>query len=100
MLFHSLRHTHATLLLQNVNPKIVSDRLGHAIVAIMLDTYSHVLPGMQDTAVHALEGIFGKRAASQGIRDPPAIRDQSAWGHFRQMGSRPADWMRTPAEDS
>src|SRR5919107_6021273 len=49
MTFHQLRHTAATiLLLQNVNPKIVSEMLGHASIAITLDTYSHVLPNMQD----------------------------------------------------
>lgn len=45
---HDMRHTHATLLLlQGVNPKIVSERLGHADVRITLDTYSHLLPSMQ-----------------------------------------------------
>ena len=54
--FHDLRHTCATLLLsQNVNPKIVSEMLGHASVAITLDTYSHVLPTMQENAIRALE---------------------------------------------
>lgn len=55
--FHDTRHTHATLLLlQGVNPKIVSERLGHADVRISLDTYSHLLPSMQrDTAV-----MFGR----------------------------------------
>jgi integrase len=54
--FHDLRHTCATLLLsRNVNPKIVSEMLGHASIAITLDTYSHVLPDMQDSAVRALE---------------------------------------------
>src|SRR5215208_1342481 len=43
--FHDLRHTCATLLLgRNVNPKIVSEMLGHASIAITLDTYSHLLP--------------------------------------------------------
>ena len=43
MTFHQLRHTAATiLLLKNVNPKIVSEMLGHASIAITLDTYSHV----------------------------------------------------------
>jgi integrase len=54
--FHDLRHTCATLLLsRNVNPKIVSEMLGHASIAITLDTYSHVLPNMQQSAVRALE---------------------------------------------
>ena len=54
--FHDLRHTCATLLLsRNVNPKIVSEMLGHANIAITLDTYSHVLPDMQERAARALE---------------------------------------------
>ncbi len=54
--FHDLRHTCATLLLaRNVNPKIVSEILGHATIAITLDTYSHVLPNMQESAARALE---------------------------------------------
>ncbi len=54
--FHDLRHTCATLLLsRNVNPKIVSEMLGHATIAITLDTYSHVLPDMQEKAAKALE---------------------------------------------
>ena len=41
--FHDLRHTHATILLQmGVNPKVVSERLGHSSVQITLDVYSHV----------------------------------------------------------
>jgi integrase len=54
--FHDLRHTCATLLLtKNVNPKVVSEMLGHSSIAITLDTYSHVLPNMQDSAARALE---------------------------------------------
>ena len=48
---HDLRHTHASLMLEaNVHPKIVSERLGHASVAITLDTYSHVSPTLQAAA--------------------------------------------------
>lgn len=57
--FYDLRHTHATmLLLANINPKIVSERLGHSTVAMTLNTYSHLLPDMQDIAVEALEKII------------------------------------------
>jgi integrase len=57
--FHDLRHTSATLLLsKNVNPKIVSEMLGHAIIAITLDTYSHVLPKMRDQAAAAMENAL------------------------------------------
>jgi integrase len=54
--FHDLRHTCATVLLaKNVNPKIVSEMLGHATIAITLDTYSHVLPNMGDAAAGAMD---------------------------------------------
>ena len=57
--FHDLRHTCATLLLsQNVNPKVVSEMLGHATIAITLDTYSHVLPTMQESAAEAMEDVL------------------------------------------
>ena len=49
--FHDLRHSHATQHLRHgIHPKIVSERLGHSKVGITLDTYSHVLPGMQEEA--------------------------------------------------
>lgn len=62
--FHALRHTHVTLLLKaGVPVRVVSDRVGHARVRITLDTYSHVLPGMQKDAAAKLDGIlFGDRA--------------------------------------
>ncbi|UOQ43777.1 tyrosine-type recombinase/integrase [Halobacillus salinarum] len=58
--FHDLRHTHATiLLLQNVNPKVVSERLGHSDVRLTLDTYSHLLPNMQREAADKIhEALF------------------------------------------
>ena len=53
--FHDLRHTFATLMLQNgEHPKIVQEMLGHATIAITMDTYSHVLPNMQREAVARL----------------------------------------------
>jgi integrase len=53
--FHDLRHTCATLLLsKNVHPKFVQELLGHATIAITLDTYSHVLPGMGDQTARAM----------------------------------------------
>lgn len=48
---YDLRHSCATLLLSaNENPKVVSERLGHASITLTLDTYSHVLPSMQQAA--------------------------------------------------
>ncbi len=54
--FHDLRHTCATLLLtKGVHPKVVSELLGHSSIAITLDTYSHVIPGLGDAAASAME---------------------------------------------
>lgn len=56
---YDLRHTCATLLLAaGENPKIVSERLGHASIVLTLDTYSHVLPTMQQSAVTKLEAAL------------------------------------------
>jgi integrase len=53
--FHGLRHTCATLLLQAGAPmKVVQERLGHKKIAITMDTYSHVLPSMQQDATQRL----------------------------------------------
>ena len=63
--FHDLRHTHATRLIQNdVHIKTVSDRLGHATVAITLDTYAKVLKEMEQKAVNILEDIYGANLPS------------------------------------
>jgi integrase len=59
--FHDLRHTHATHLLKaGVHPKVASERLGHASVAITLDTYSHVLPGLQEDAARGVDAALRK----------------------------------------
>lgn len=57
---HDLRHTNATLLMkQGINPKIVSERLGHANVSITLDIYSHTDLDMQIETVAKLERMLG-----------------------------------------
>ena len=54
-----LRHTHASLMLQaGVHPKVVSERLGHSSVGIILDTYSHVLPGVQEQAAERFSKLL------------------------------------------
>ena len=55
---HDARHTHASLMLkQGVHPKIVQERLGHASIQITLDTYSHVVPGLQQAAANRFDDI-------------------------------------------
>ncbi|PZR59069.1 MAG: hypothetical protein DLM50_01820, partial [Candidatus Meridianibacter frigidus] len=58
--FHSLRHTHASLLFAaGVHPKIVQERLGHSSIAVTLDVYAHTIPTMQAGAAAALEHALG-----------------------------------------
>jgi integrase len=66
--FHDLRHTHATLALQaGVHPKVVSERLGHATVAMTLDVYSHAIPALQqDAATTIADLVNGAAVAEQG----------------------------------
>jgi integrase len=57
--FHDLRHTCATLLFsQGTHPKLVQELLGHATIAMTLDTYSHFLPSMGDQTVMAMEAAL------------------------------------------
>jgi len=54
--FHGARHTHASLILkQGIHPKVVQECLGHSTIAITLDTYSHVAPGLQETAARRFD---------------------------------------------
>jgi integrase len=56
---YDLRHSCATLLLiADENPKVVSERLGHSTIVLTLDTYSHVLPTMQQRASERLDKLL------------------------------------------
>ncbi len=55
-----LRHTCAALLLaKGVHPRIVQDMLGHSSIAITLDIYSHVIPGLGEAAT-AMEDVLSE----------------------------------------
>jgi integrase len=69
--FHDLRHAHASWLLrQGIHPKVVSERLGHSTVAITLDVYSHVLPGMQEDAALRLENALSAPGFAKDLQEP------------------------------
>jgi integrase len=58
--FHDLRHAFATRLLEpGMDPKVVSEALGHASISITMDTYSHVMPSMSQVAADAIDAILG-----------------------------------------
>ena len=64
MSLHGLRHTHAThLLAAGINPRVVSERLGHSSVAFTLDQYAHVLPGQQAEAAAAAAALIDRSGA-------------------------------------
>ena len=61
--FHDLRHTHATLMLESgANVRAVSERLGHTSVAFTLQTYGHVLPGMDEELAETIGRILGRNS--------------------------------------
>jgi integrase len=58
--FIDLRHTCATILPSSgVHAKLVQEFLGHATISITLDTYSHVLPGMDEGLSEAMGDALG-----------------------------------------
>ncbi|HVE46689.1 MAG TPA: tyrosine-type recombinase/integrase [Acidimicrobiales bacterium] len=71
---HDIRHSYATAALAaKVAPKVVSERLGHTNVMATLDTYSHVLPTMQDEAAATVAALVLNRVGPSAER-PPAPR--------------------------
>ena len=78
--YHDLRHTHATHLLANgVHPKIAQERLGHSTIGIMLDLYSHVLPGMQADAAAKVDAAIraAQNSGSEAIGYQSGSRRQT-----------------------
>jgi integrase len=66
---HDLRHTHATLLIQDGEAlKVVSERLGHANPAFTMTTYQHVLPGMGADAANRFARLVTPALVSTGGR--------------------------------
>jgi integrase len=59
--FHDLRHTAATLLLaQGVDARTIMETLGHSQISLTLNTYSHVLPALQEAAATKMDAILSK----------------------------------------
>jgi len=57
--YHDLRHTWASLALSaGEHPKVVQERLGHSTIALTLDTYSHLVPEMQEGAAERVASSF------------------------------------------
>ena len=70
IVFHGLRHTHATLLIANgVDIKTVQTRLGHSSAMITLDVYSHALPSLDAAAAEELDEILSVAASTRESSD-------------------------------
>jgi integrase len=68
--FHDLWHTFASLmLLRGAKSKVISEALGHASVAFTMDTYSHIMQGMQSDAMALLNELLpaGKNGTAEKI---------------------------------
>ena len=71
---HDVRHSYATAALAvGVPAKVVSERLGHANIAITMDTYSHVLPGLDEQAA----GQVARVILGAGDPVPGMLREQT-----------------------
>jgi integrase len=72
---YDARHTMASLALtQNIHPKVVSERLGHSSITQTLDTYSHVIPSLQNEATQCLGGIiYGEKKEEQAEDSLPFV---------------------------
>jgi len=82
--FHDLRHTSASLLFQQgVYRKFAQELLGHASVAIMLDTYSHMLPGMGDEVATAMEDVLSQGASTVMPTGLSSVRESASPMHRR-----------------
>jgi integrase len=75
--FHDLRHTAATLMLQQgIHPKVVQERLGHADISLTLNTYSHVLPSMQEEAAEKMDELLMSIEVTQEINKISEQKDE------------------------
>lgn len=89
--FHDLRHTYATLLVeQGAHPKEMAELMGHSSVQITLDRYSHVMPRMTSVLAERIDSAYRNAA----LVEPPADQDDSVvvpiGGRIAgQRGSRP-----------
>jgi integrase len=93
---HDVRHSYATAALAaGVPAKVVSERLGHATIAITMDTYSHVLPGLDAEAAGTVARlILGESRREQPAAVKPLSSGRKAMRRRKEVkGERPGqDW--------
>ena len=86
---HDVRHSYATAALAaGIPAKIVSERLGHANVQITLDTYSHVIPGLDEQAAATVARLIleGSDATPTGVPGSDAANSAARTGDAPHPG--------------
>ena len=84
---HDVRHSYATAALKaGISPKIISERLGHATAAFTMQTYTHVIPGMDESAASTVADLILGSAPTDGRKSgrnsvASALEMQSAPGN-------------------
>jgi Phage integrase family len=89
---HDVRHSYATAALAAGMPaEVVSERLGHANIAITMDTYSHVLPGLDAQAAGTVARlILGERRNGRRSDDKTLTSGPRAARRRREVKGEPA----------
>jgi integrase len=79
---HDLRHSYASAALAaGVPAKVISERLGHATIAVTMDIYSHVLPGLDREAADTVARlILGGGGVSEASVNKPLASGRSGEG--------------------
>jgi integrase len=88
---HDVRHSYATAALAaGVPAKVVSERLGHATIAITMDTYSHVLPGLDELAAGTVARlILGEENQPARPIDKPLTTGRTAPSDGKEVEREP-----------
>ena len=92
--FHDLRHTFATLALENgMDVKTLSAMLGHVSAATTLDIYTHITDDMQRAAAENIDRGIGKAAPQEDASEPgqetaPAQAEKPSMTDFKPVMSR------------
>ena len=83
MRFHDLRHTFAGFLIaEGAHPRAIMERMGHSSITVTLNTYGHLLPGLEERLTEALDARGREAKAGSGSVG-------SRVGHERVVALRP-----------
>jgi hypothetical protein len=93
---HDLRHTFASLLLQQGESVVyVKEQLGHASIQITVDTYGHLIPGANRAAVDRLDDAPMQPDATQAQPEP--LNDEATLAEMQELFGKSGEprWNRT-----